>query len=437
MPEDFSAQNLRDRIDRLQQRQFQLVRESAEELAFLRLELERQQNSTNSEQDLNQQIEDLRTRLESANKEKDLQTASVTMLQQQFFSYYSKNQTAYEMLRMGLQLVETDNALEPATPLPRAVRKNPVYLDSLRPREPNAAPPKVRPHDIVEIEVLTAPPPTQTIQKKPLIKEKQPEKKTWIFRRKKEGPPQNVPVQKVVQVAKPAKIVEPSLPAAVIPPKKKPRKVKRLIRRTLSLGIVVGLLYGGWQKIAHSTIGLPSTGQVAGVSTDSQIAAQAAKNSAQSSATDSIDSHPEIYATIKFEDTMWEKTTNPAFNIKFLYPKNASALIYTPGSSNLWIARDKGFLAKFTRFDNSMSLDEWMAENKLLYKDDYSLSKGTFKGMPSWIGTTSQVSDTSGTINFIKYRDSVYSIWTLNADPGSLKGRWISHITDSIEFFSL
>jgi hypothetical protein len=135
-----------------------------------------------------------------------------------------------------------------------------------------------------------------------------------------------------------------------------------------------------------------------------------------------------------FDDSIWQKSTDPEFGLSLDFPKNATNRVRIVGGSNLWFLRKNGYLLKIGRIQTSQTLQAWWDENKKEYEADYTLTKSTFKDLPAWKAESILKTNTSGHQYFLKKADGIYQIWIKDEDPKSDDGQRIQRMVESLQF---
>jgi hypothetical protein len=228
----------------------------------------------------------------------------------------------------------------------------------------------------------------------------------------------------------PTPILEP-LRVNPEPPKKervviqKPKArvhLRRLAVRAVAFALVAAIGTGGWKVMAAIKSPSITTGSVAGVS--SQPLADVAPPA---------DTYAQSYAKIAFADTQWATLTDAGFGISVDYMSNASNKVRNIDGGNLWILREDHYLLSVTQND-ATTLAAWQSANPDTVSQ-YTSVQGTFKGLPALVMTPIENNQHAGTL-YVVARPGVgtLAIWFKNVDPASEEGQWVAHIQSSFSF---
>lgn len=222
-------------------------------------------------------------------------------------------------------------------------------------------------------------------------------------------------------MAQPAAVAM-ELPKVTVPKLKKPRSVKRVIRRTLTVSLAACLLYAGWNFIKPSS----EIGTVAGVTASTPTPTPAA----------SMNAYTESYAELPLDQTTWDSHIDQEFKLRLDYPKNTSNRVRTVGGSNIWFLRKNGYLMKITQLtsDTTITLDQWWNTNGTNFSDLGAPTKTTFKGVPAMFVDTKEKTVTSGSSYFVKRPTGVYQIWIKDEPAITDDGQRIKRMVDSLAF---
>ncbi len=212
--------------------------------------------------------------------------------------------------------------------------------------------------------------------------------------------------------------------ADVHPASRKRSPIRRFAIRSIIAALFAAAgVTGVHNFLQHNTShATTDTGTVAGVSTEAAVDVKPA-----------TEQYPESFATVSYADTVWEQTSDGEMGVAFKYPKNASNRVRELSGNNLWILRFWDYLFKINRDDSTSSIDTWMTNNQATYVDDYISARGTFKNQSAWILTPKVKSATSGTMYVISHGKTVLNFWIKDEDPNSDDGKRLADMVTSIQ----
>jgi len=363
-----------EQISRLQQRQLEMVQQTAQELESLKLQLENSDQLEILQREVNQ------LKAERGSMEHYVQDLQKQMVAQQ----ETATQTIAgltDVIRIHLQQVkgfasQTEEYLE----------KLPHFTGSLPTLTPPVAPP---------------------IQEKPVVKAVAPQ----VF-----IPPAILPVEHT------------SLPARELPLKKirgaRTFSGRKFALRAVAIALVLSLGYAGVHAIqSHVSKANAEFGQVAGVSTVA--------------ASPSPDEYAASFADLPFSATKWSTVNSTDFGIKFDYPSNTSNFVTTIGGDNMWVLRHNGYLMKITRIESTDSLSAWWQINQSSYNtNELPAVTTTFKGQPALYVESKQKDTTSGSSYFVKQANNILQIWVKDEAATTDDGQRLTHMIDTFTFTS-
>ena len=208
---------------------------------------------------------------------------------------------------------------------------------------------------------------------------------------------------------------------AVHPASRKTSPLRRFVQRTIVSALVLGAGFGGWHVFAQHSTPKTDQGAVAGVSTDPTI-------------TTTTTEYPEAHAIVSFADTTWDQINDTNIGISLQYPKNATDRVNDITTPALTLLRGDGYVLKIARDDSTSNIDTWMQNNQGQYADDYTSVKTTYKGQPAWVLTTNSTSTlVPGTFTVVKHGTSVLVIWAKTIDPSTDDGQRQAKILSTLQ----
>lgn len=385
-----AAGQVRDQIARLQQRQMEMVQQTALELEELKKRLEH-----------NEETEWLRSRVSVLEEEKAMLQDS---FEQQLSSLRNVIRGQARAIDQQIQIFSLDASQNLESMLGALQIEQPKRSEP--PRQRQAAPIA----QVVPPPVVYEPAPYEPIPYEPV----QPTYADFV-----DMPTAYVQTEATAQP-------EPSQLTDIQPPKRAKRKRgiriipgRKMVIRMASLALIGSAGYWSWGQFI-----VPKTeihgGEVAGATT-----IQAAD-----------DPYAASFANYPFAQTAWENHVDSDFGLSVDWPSNTSNRVRVVGGNNLWFLRKNGFLMQITRLDagSALDIDQWWSHHKSEFEEDGTISKTTFKGQPAWYVEATGITPTSGNSYFVKRPSGIFHIWVKN-EPGSTDdGQRIARMLSSFTF---
>lgn len=376
-------QKVGEQIARLEQRHRELVEETAHELATLKQQLAEDNDVTErvneAKQPLLSEIATLRSNVSRIEQEKQVLSTELQRLHEEYQNHYHQLHGALGSLKHVVQnqaqafdqqvrlfSLDTEQAIEE---LLSSIQKPTEALPVVEPSQPL---PVVTDDNLEALLAEFSAPTTATA---------------------------------VAQPATAQTVKEPR-----VKKERRPRSfagLRRFTVRAVALALVVAVGWNGLKFIQKKNMAAEA-GQVAGVSTTSPRANSDATGS------DPFNDHPESRALVSFDQTAWEPYADPDLGITMRWPKNASFLLKTPGSTNIWLVRFDSYMMRANIDATTNTLEQWWQANSSFYSSDGTPTKGTFKNRPAWIvPTTGKV---PGTTYIVQNSKGILQIWVESSD---------------------
>lgn len=359
---------LSEQIVRLQQRQQELVAQTAKELESLKMQLEDNGQVEalvqRAKEPLVEELRSMKKHLANAEAEKKHLASELQRLQQAYTSQYAQMQSTVD----ALHTIVSNQARSFEPPAALAPAPLPVF-------EPE---PEPQPVPII-IPVVAAPPVHEEILTK------------------KEIP---APAQPDAFALHESKLKKERREEIEEKRERKPFSRRKFAIRMVTMALIVAGGTWGYKTIAAqqaasvAAIVSQAKGQVAGATTDSTI-----------DSAPTPDPYKEAQADLPFAATDWDTIKDADYGVTFDYPKNTSNTIRS--DTNIYVIRKDSYLLKITRFDLAANgnLDSWYEDHNSLV-GEYTYAKGTFKGQTAWIGTARDPKSKTGTVYLVNVKNS-------------------------------
>lgn len=410
VPEQFvsvsgeDASNQRDRLNeqiaRLQQRQMELVQETAAELESLKQQLSESQDMEEqvrrASQPLLLEIASLRSQVAALQQEKEAADTALSQAQDAYQQHYAHMHTALAALKNVIR--------GQARSFDQQVRS--FSRDASETIE----------HMLGSVEAATIPPP-ELPAARPASQEVAPK------------PTPLVSMESVLAEFEQSFPEPAASQKAAVAPKEKPTRsfkgIKKFMLRTAVLGV---LAVSGWGSLTLIRQRNLAGGEVAGASTTAEPTSNPGTGVA---AENPAEKYKESYAILPFEQTEWQTYTDPDLGFSVRYPTNTTNLVKTIGGNNVWFLRFDSYLLKVSREDTTDTLEEWWNKSQGFYQDGNTVTTGTFRGRPARIVKPTELAKNSGTTYIFATKTGVMQVWVKDEDSLTDDGQRVARMVES------